>query len=74
MSADMHAELDEAAKLLGMSRTHLIRLCDEGLVASFHVGSALTQEQADMVRATERAAFRNLADAVCNEMERRWSA
>lgn len=34
----------------------------------------LTQEQADMVRATERAAFRNLADAVCNEMERRWSA
>ncbi|CAN5661602.1 hypothetical protein BH24ACT4_BH24ACT4_04480 [soil metagenome] len=31
----------EAAKLLGMSRTHLTRLCDEGRIESFTVGNAL---------------------------------
>lgn len=31
----------EAAKLLGMSRTHLTRLCDEGRLDSFTIGSAL---------------------------------
>lgn len=30
----------EAAKLLGMSRTHLARLCDEGRIESFTVGNA----------------------------------
>jgi excisionase family DNA binding protein len=32
---------NEAAQLLGMSQTHLRRLCDEGRIASFSVGSAL---------------------------------
>lgn len=41
---------NEAAKLLGMSRTHLIRLCDEGLVASFHVGSALRVSSDEVMR------------------------
>lgn len=31
----------EAAKLLGMSRTHLKRLCEEGRIESFTVGNAL---------------------------------
>jgi excisionase family DNA binding protein len=31
----------EAAQLLGMSQTHLRRLCDEGRIASLSVGSAL---------------------------------
>lgn len=31
----------EAAKLLGMSRTHLARLCDEGRIESFTVGNAI---------------------------------
>src|SRR5690606_25781939 len=31
----------EAAKLLGMSRTHLTRLCDEGRIESFSVGNAV---------------------------------
>lgn len=31
----------EAAKLLGMSRTHLTRLCTEGRIPSFRVGSSL---------------------------------
>jgi len=33
---------NEAAKLLGMSRTHLTRLCDEGRIESFPVGNALS--------------------------------
>jgi len=46
---------NEAAKLLGMSRTHLTRLCDEGRIESFPVGNALRVPAEEVLRIlTER--------------------
>jgi len=45
----------EAAKLLGMSRTHLSRLCDEGRIESFTVGNAVRIPADEVMRIlTER--------------------
>lgn len=45
----------EAAKLLGMSRTHLSRLCEEGRIESFTVGNALRVPADEVMRIlTER--------------------
>lgn len=41
---------NEAAKLLGMSRTHLTRLCEEGRIESFNVGNALRISADEVVR------------------------
>ncbi len=47
----------EAAKALGMSRTHLTRMCDEGRIESFTVGSHLRVPGEEIVRILqERAA------------------
>ena len=47
----------EAAKALGMSRTHLTRICDEGRIESFTVGSHLRVPGEEIVRILkERAA------------------
>lgn len=47
----------EAAKALGMSRTHLTRMCDEGRIESFAVGSHLRVPGEEVVRILrERAA------------------
>lgn len=53
---------NEAAKLLGMSRTHLARLCDDGRIESFAVGNAL-RIPADEVRRilTERGRAKTAA-------------
>ena len=40
----------EAAKLLGMSRTHLTRLCEEGRIDSFTIGNALRIEADEVMR------------------------
>lgn len=40
----------EAAKALGMSRTHLTRLCDEGRIESFTVGSHLRVPSGEVLR------------------------
>ena len=46
---------NEAAKLLGMSRTHLTRRCDEGRIESFPVGNALRVPAEEVLRIlTER--------------------
>ncbi len=46
---------NEAAKLLGMSRTHLARLCEEGRIESFAVGNALRIPADEVMRIlTER--------------------
>jgi excisionase family DNA binding protein len=46
---------NEAAKLLGMSRTHLARLCEEGRIESFNVGNALRIPADEVMRIlTER--------------------
>ena len=45
----------EAAKLLGMSRTHLARLCNEGRIESFTVGNAVRIPADEVMRIlTER--------------------
>lgn len=45
----------EAAKLLGMSRTHLTRLCEEARIESFTVGNALRIPADEVMRIlTER--------------------
>ncbi len=45
----------EAAKLLGMSRTHLARLCGEGRIDSYSVGNALRVPAEEVMRIlTER--------------------
>lgn len=45
----------EAAKLLGMSRTHLTRLCEEDRIESFTVGNALRIPADEVMRVlTER--------------------
>jgi excisionase family DNA binding protein len=41
---------NEAAKLLGMSRTHLTRLCDEGRIDSYNVGTALRVPADEVMR------------------------
>ncbi len=41
---------NEAAKLLGMSRTHLARLCEEGRIESFNVGNALRISADEVMR------------------------
>lgn len=52
----------EAAKLLGMSRTHLTRLCDEGRIESFTVGNALRIPADDVMRIlTERGRVKTQA-------------
>ena len=40
----------EAAGLLGMSRTHLVRLCDEGRIESYKVGNALRISSDEVMR------------------------
>jgi excisionase family DNA binding protein len=46
---------NEAAKLLGMSRNHLARLCEEGRKESFTVGNALRIPADEVMRIlTER--------------------
>ena len=40
----------EAARLLGMSRTHLVRLCDEGRIESYKVGNALRISSDEVMR------------------------
>ena len=40
----------EAAGLLGMSRTHLARLCDEGRIESYKVGNALRISSDEVMR------------------------
>lgn len=46
---------NEAAKLLGMSRTHLTRLCEDGRIESFTVGNALRIPADEVMRIlTER--------------------
>ena len=52
----------EAAKLLGMSRTHLTRLCDDGRIESFAVGSALRIPADEVMRIlTERGRVKTQA-------------
>lgn len=52
----------EAAKLLGVSRTHLIRLCEEGHVASLTVGNALRIPADEVIRIlTERGRMKTQA-------------
>ena len=64
---------NEAAKLLGMSRTHLTRLCDEGRIASFAVGNALRIPADEVMRILrERARAKTEArDAVASADQRR---
>ncbi len=53
---------NEAAKLLGMSRTHLTRLCEEGRIESFTVGNALRIPADEVMRIlTERGRARTQA-------------
>ena len=40
----------EAAGLLGVSRTHLVRLCDEGRIESYKVGNALRISSDEVMR------------------------
>lgn len=63
----------EAAKLLGMSRTHLKRLCDEGRIASFAVGNALRIPGEEVMRIlAERGRAKTQArEAVATADERR---
>lgn len=63
----------EAAKLLGMSRTHLARLCDEGRIESFQVGNALRVPADEVMRIlTERGRAKTDArDAVATADQRR---
>ena len=52
----------EAAKLLGMSRTHLTRLCDEGRLDSFTIGNALRIPADEVMRILkERGRVKTLA-------------
>ncbi len=44
---------NEAAKLLGMSRNHLARLCREGRIESFDVGNALRIPAEEVMRILE---------------------
>ncbi len=54
---------NEAAKLLGMSRAHLARLCGEGRVESFTVGNALRISADEVMRIlTERGRARAAVD------------
>ncbi len=41
---------NEAAGLLGMSRTHLARLCNEGRIESYKVGNALRVSSDEVMR------------------------
>lgn len=43
-------ELDAAAALLGMTRTHLVRLCDEGRVDCISAGSGYVVAGEELVR------------------------
>lgn len=63
----------EAAKLLGMSRTHLTRLCDEGRIESFTVGNALRVPADEVLRILrERGRAKTQArEAVATADERR---
>jgi excisionase family DNA binding protein len=63
----------EAAKALGMSRTHLARMCDEGRIASFAVGSARRVPADEIMRILrERATATSQArDAVATADARR---
>jgi len=52
----------EAAKLLGVSRTHLTRLCEEGRIESFTVGNALRIPADEVMRIlTERGRVKTQA-------------
>ena len=63
----------EAAKLLGMSRTHLTRLCDEGRIDSFSVGKALRIPGEEVMRIlSERGTAKTEArDAAATAEQRR---
>lgn len=64
---------NEAAKLLGMSRTHLTRLCDEGRIKNFTVGNALRVPADEVMRILrERGRAKTEArDAVATADQRR---
>ncbi len=52
----------EAAKLLGMSRAHLTRLCDEGRIENFSVGNAVRIPADEVMRIlTERGRVKTQA-------------
>lgn len=62
----------EAADLLGMSRTHLTRLCKEGRVPSFTVGSSLrVDSQTVMTILRERGRIRTEAREAASSAEDR---
>lgn len=63
---------NEAAKLLGMSRSHLTRLCDEGRIESFPVGNALRVPAEEVVRIlTERGRATSQAREAAASAEQR---
>lgn len=66
---------NEAAKLLGMSRTTLTRLCDEGRIESFPVGNARRIEADEVMRIlNERGRAKTEArDAAATAEQRRRS-
>lgn len=68
-----HLTSTQAARLLGMSRTHLTRLCDEGRIASFNVGTALRIPAGEVLRVlTERGNAKTQArEAAATAGERR---
>lgn len=53
----------EAAALLGMSRTHFTRLCDEGRIPSYVVGKSARRVDPDVVMQILRDRSRLLDDA-----------
>lgn len=62
----------EAAKLLGVSRTHLSRLCAEGAVQSFTVGNALRISAAEVQRIlSDRARAKSEARSAVESADQR---
>jgi excisionase family DNA binding protein len=63
---------NEAAKLLGMSRSHLARLCDEGRIECFTVGNALRISADEVMRIlTERGRAKTEARAAAATADER---
>lgn len=62
----------EAAELLGMSRTYLTRLCDEGRIPSYAVGaSRRIESETVMTILRERSRTRDEARAVASTQDER---
>ena len=66
---------NEAARLLGMSRSHLVRLCHEGLVATHAIGSHLRIPTSEVVRILQSRAqaMAEAREAAATAEERRRS-